>query len=207
MRYLHNYKGTTLPLWADRVKNWLLSFPLAFFPPSLHPGGWCTTTLGGDTSRATRRRHPALWKPITIQRAEPCRSNRRSSGFLQPGIHLAGITFCRIWTNTAQARARTRGLGQNAAGGTLGDINLHSAEDVWSREIERRPMMALASGRTSWKHDVELCSCRRSGGGIDIWNGCKFALGSIHHRGWRERLVGEAIGREAEEWGGDLRGK
>lgn len=134
MRYLHNYKGTTLPLWADRVKNWLLSFPLAFFPhPSIQEGD-VRQRWGGEVGGGTSRRHTGSTlhseKPITIQRAEPCRSNRRSRGFLQPGIHLAEITFCRIWTNTAHiyTHACARVLGQKAARGTLSDINLHSAE-------------------------------------------------------------------------------
>lgn len=141
MRYLHNYKGTTLPLWADRVKNWLLSFPLAFFSPSLHPEGWCTTMVGwvggwvADAGgggwgyiSATRRRHPALWEPINIQRAEQCRSNRRSKWLPSAWCPSSQDHFLQNMNWDVHARARTLAPGQNAARGTLCDINLHSAE-------------------------------------------------------------------------------
>lgn len=102
-------------------------FPWLFFYPSIQEGD---IRQRWGIHLADTQRRPALWEPITIQRADPNRSNRRSGDFLQHGIHLREITFCRIWTNMAHTHTYTH-TGDKMPpqpGGTLSGINLHSAE-------------------------------------------------------------------------------
>lgn len=160
------------------MKNWLLSFPLAFFPhPSIQEGdvrqrwgGWVGVAGGvrcgvhlGDTQAApcTLKAHHHT-KGGTAQVKQEKRGLPSAGYPSKPGSLSAEYELTRPPARSLARWDRMQPGGPSAA---LISIRLRC---VKSGEIERRPMMPLASGRTSWKHDVELCSCRRSGGGIDI---------------------------------------
>lgn len=117
MRYLHNYKGTTLPLQADRVKNWLLSFPLAFFsiPPSGrviydNVGGYISPTRRG----ALHSESPSPYKGQTQtgQTGEAGTSFSMVSIYgrsLSAEYELTWHTHTHIYTHGGQNAAAARG--------------------------------------------------------------------------------------------------
>lgn len=134
MRYLLNYKGTTLPFEADRVKNWLLSSSLRFFfYPAIQK---CDIQQCWEIHLSDTLKCPATRKPITLQRTDVNRSNRRKAVtfFFQGGIHWGGISYCVVCSHGAvyehmwHTYWHKRGQSVAAARGAHRGINLHPAE-------------------------------------------------------------------------------
>lgn len=198
MRYLHNYKGTTLPLKADWVKNWLLSPSLVFFFSTPLSRRVIYDSIGEYIS-------PAHWNSPHFKSPSPHKEQTQmgqtgGSGTPSHGVHLQRslLIFELTWyphidTQTKYSRSHcgptTALISSQLSLVKLGDRESNDAgcmrEDV---------------------PDVELCSCSQLKGGMQIWNRCKFVLDSIYYHWMIERKVlgeGSWCGGEKEEQEGE----
>ena len=134
MRYLLNYKGTTLPFQADRVKNCLLSSCVRFSYPSIQRGDiqQCWRIHCFD-----KVKWPAHQMPITIQKTEMNRSNRRSRNFPQHEVHKGETSGCFVQCQSIQSEQtwythvctlKYKHGQSSAAAWAHSNINLHPAE-------------------------------------------------------------------------------
>ena len=144
MRYLLNYKGTTLPFQADRVKNWLLYSSLRFFSIPLSRRVMYSSV--GEIHLSDTQKCPAPQKPLTIQRTDMNGSNGRGSDFLQHGIQQGGLSaamyvLTSCYMNKYGIRTHTHththkdGQTAAAAGGVHSGINLHPTEICVARRL------------------------------------------------------------------------
>lgn len=125
MRYLHNYKGTTLPLQADRVKNWLLSFSLGFFsiPPSRRV---IYNNVGGYIS-------PTRQNALHSESPSPHKGQTRAGQTEEAGTSFSVVSIyegslAAVYEQTWHTHINTHGQNASAARGSLSSINLHPAE-------------------------------------------------------------------------------
>lgn len=168
MRYLHNYKGTTLPLQADGVKNWLLSFSFGFFfsYPTIQKGDirqrWGIHLV--DTLK-----HPALWKAFTTQKGQIWAGETQEAGtsFSMVSIYkgsLAAAAYEQTW----HTRISTHGQNAAAVWGTLGSINLHPAEMCEAGRLRGGQWCRLHQGGHLGSMMLSYVPAASQGEGIDI---------------------------------------
>lgn len=137
MRYLLNYKGTTLPFQADRVKNWLLSSSLRFFfsiPPSrkvMYNNVAREEYISPIYRSALHPQSPSPYKGQTCtgQTGKPVTSFQRGRDFLI-AVWLCGhaMVYEQTWHTHTNIHRHKEGRSAAAARGARSSINLHPAE-------------------------------------------------------------------------------
>lgn len=130
MRYLHNYKGTTLTLRADRFS---FSFGFLFFE-SLHPEGWYTTKLGDTSHRHVSTPCSPKAHHHTQDRPEQVKQEKHD------------LHHCCIWTDAAYTYTHTWTDCNWSQGGTRSSINLSTAEICEHRRLRGGQWCRLHQG-------------------------------------------------------------